>query len=560
MVFILLITSLFAGWYSPSWTYQKSITLDRTKVVNSTQTNFPVLIDVTSAQLVGNVQADGDDILFTAVDGTTKLDHQIEYFNNSTGKLTAWVRIPSLSHLTDTVIYLYYGNALATSQQNPTAVWDAGYRAVWHFDDAGEEVYNSKSNDFQGTANDGVSFGVTGKIGTAASFDGSSGYVDFGDVLDMGYSDRTASVWFKTSTNRGSIFSKSHIGPGMGRWTLVYEDGSLYSIFQGIEGANNWRLVQWTFPNYADDEWHNITIVYDRSADMTTYVDGVSGLNVDITNGVATDMQSDDYFYIGRYQNSEGTAPATETSWIFNGLIDEMRISDTVRSADWIATEYNNQSSPSTFIKEVGEETLPVELSSFTAIAQANFQVNLQWITQSETNVMGFYIFRNTMADFGSAIQVSNMIPASNTSQQQVYAFTDTEVSEGTYAYWLQNIDFSGHVQFHGPVFANVQSNNGNGIPDIPLLNRLGDAYPNPFEGSTTIKYGLEKSASVTIDIFNTKGQLVRSYQEHKAIGGNYTLDWDAKDMQGNTVTNGLYLYRMKSGVFSSTKKVIVLK
>jgi hypothetical protein len=554
-VLLLGISSLFAAWFDSDWTYRKMITLDKDKVVNSTQIDFPVLIDFTDPGLIGKVQTAGWDILFTAADGITKLDHQLESINSSTGHVTAWVRIPSLSHQTDTVIYFYYGNAAAANQQNSASVWDAGYEAVWHLNDEN----NSTGSFHNGTPQNGVSFATAGIAGPAASFDGTDDYIDFGDILDMGLTDRSASAWFKTTSAVGAIFGKSLLGQVVGRWTLIYEGGSLYSIFQGIAGEGNWELIQWDTPdNFADGNWHNVTIVYDRSGYMKAYVDGVFSQQIDISAAVAVDMQSDHHFYIGRYQDTSGTGP--HASFIFNGLIDEVRISSTIRSADWIATEYNNQSSPQTFIKTVGPETLPVELSSFTAIVYGNMQVRLQWITQSETNVLGFYIYRNTSADLESALQVSPLISATNSSQQMVYIYNDRDVSEGTYAYWLENVDFNGDSQIYGPIYANVESNPGNFAPEIPLANRLGNAYPNPFEVNTTIKYGLEKSATVRIEIFNTKGQLVRSYQDLKSQGGNYTLDWDAKDMQGNNVNSGVYLYRMTVDGFSSTKKVILLK
>ena len=104
-------------------------------------------------------QADFDDILFTSSDGTTKLDHQIESYTSGTGTLVAWVEIPSLSSAANTVIYMYYGNAAATAQQNITGTWDASFKGVWHL--------NSAFTDATSNANNGTNTGttaVTGKI------------------------------------------------------------------------------------------------------------------------------------------------------------------------------------------------------------------------------------------------------------------------------------------------------------------------------------------------------------------------------------------------------------
>ncbi|MDZ4120839.1 MAG: hypothetical protein U1C33_00345, partial [Candidatus Cloacimonadaceae bacterium] len=87
-------------------------------------------------------------------------------------------------------------------------------------------------------------------------------------------------------------------------------------------------------------------------------------------------------------------------------------------------------------------QTLPVELSSFTAVITPQNYVKLDWITQSETGVLGYYVFRNTENNLSNAIQVCPLISANNTSQVQIYSFIDNDVEPGLYYYWLQNVDF----------------------------------------------------------------------------------------------------------------------
>ncbi|MEI6711229.1 MAG: DUF2341 domain-containing protein [bacterium] len=66
-------------------------------------------------------------MLFTAADGT-KLDHEIEKYVPTTGQLIAWVRVPALSASVDTVIYMYYSNAMVADQWNKTGVWDTNFK------------------------------------------------------------------------------------------------------------------------------------------------------------------------------------------------------------------------------------------------------------------------------------------------------------------------------------------------------------------------------------------------------------------------------------------------
>ena len=85
--------------------------------------NFPLLVELTDVDLGANSGIDGDDLVFTAADGVTRLDHDIESWNGGTGALTAWVRLPLLSSSADTEIFLYTGNPLAQDQTDPIGVW-----------------------------------------------------------------------------------------------------------------------------------------------------------------------------------------------------------------------------------------------------------------------------------------------------------------------------------------------------------------------------------------------------------------------------------------------------
>ena len=124
------------GWYNPAWLYRKTITIDHTKVLSSggeTYAGFPVLVsETTDANLAAHALSTGNDILFTASDGTTKLNHEIEQYTSGTGKLVAWVRVSSLSTFVDTVLYMYYGNAAAPNQQNVAGTWDSHFKGVYH--------------------------------------------------------------------------------------------------------------------------------------------------------------------------------------------------------------------------------------------------------------------------------------------------------------------------------------------------------------------------------------------------------------------------------------------
>ena len=142
-VFTWLTRPARAAWYSDTWGFRKKLTIDYTKVSGGADlSNFPVLVSLSDIGLAKS-QANGNDILFTSGDGTTKLDHEIEKFTQSSGELVAWVRIPTLSYTANTIIYMYYGNSSVPSQQNKTGVWDANYVGVWHLSETSGNHLNS---------------------------------------------------------------------------------------------------------------------------------------------------------------------------------------------------------------------------------------------------------------------------------------------------------------------------------------------------------------------------------------------------------------------------------
>jgi len=114
-----------AIWWDTEWSYRKEITINHTEV-DEDLTNFPVLISYASdSDLVSHAQSNGDDIAFTDYYGN-QLNHEIEHYNSSTGKLVAWVNVTSLSSTMNTILYMYYGNPSRASMENVAGCWHMG--------------------------------------------------------------------------------------------------------------------------------------------------------------------------------------------------------------------------------------------------------------------------------------------------------------------------------------------------------------------------------------------------------------------------------------------------
>ena len=94
----------------------------------------------------------------------------------------------------------------------------------------------------------------------------------------------------------------------------------------------------------------------------------------------------------------------------------------------------------------------------------------------------------------------------------------------------------------------------------IPAVTRLEGNYPNPFNPMTTIRFSLKEAGPVTIYIYNTKGQLVRTLVNDKMKTGNHSFVWNGTDDKGKSVSGGVYLYRMQAGDYSQVRKMLLLK
>jgi len=95
----------------------------------------------------------------------------------------------------------------------------------------------------------------------------------------------------------------------------------------------------------------------------------------------------------------------------------------------------------------------------------------------------------------------------------------------------------------------------------IPILlsNDLFN-YPNPFNPETTISFTISDPTYVRLDIYNIKGQKVKSLVKSSYDAGNYKVVWNGTDDTGRLLGSGVYFYRMTTPKFSKTKKMLLLK
>lgn len=137
-------------------------------------------------------------------------------------------------------------------------------------------------------------------------------------------------------------------------------------------------------------------------------------------------------------------------------------------------------------------------------------------------------------------------------------AYTDVALEDGTYTYGVTAL----YDAFETEATVLVVEIDGTSNEDnqVSLVTSLQGNYPNPFNPETTIRFSIAQSEHVTVEIFNLKGQKVKTLVSEKLTKGDHSAVWNGLDKKGNQVNSGLYFYRLKAGDFSTTKKMTLIK
>lgn len=333
------------------YSYYRSVTIDHTKCGSSNSSSFTVAFVGTYAWLAtvansGYVQsASGYDIVFST-DQSTILNFERVSWTASTGACEFHVSVATVSHSADTVLYIYYGNSsVTTDQQNASSTWDSHFMLVEHMADnaANTNVVDSTSHGYTGTNAANTSTKSTAaEIGNGLTYNGTTDYTQIGYQANLNTAKFTVSAWVKVSggsgTYRAIASSRDSSGSNSKGWILYANSNNFFSGWMGInDGGGDWNAAT-SSSTITNGNWYLVHFTYDGTTG-TLYVNGSS-----VATKTSTYVQNTTYnTRVGAGQNE------TSAGFFFNGVLDEVRYADTNRSADWITTEYNNQSAPSTF-------------------------------------------------------------------------------------------------------------------------------------------------------------------------------------------------------------------
>jgi len=94
----------------------------------------------------------------------------------------------------------------------------------------------------------------------------------------------------------------------------------------------------------------------------------------------------------------------------------------------------------------------------------------------------------------------------------------------------------------------------------FPNIANLSQNYPNPFNPETNINFQLKADADVKLEVYNLRGQKITTLVDEFTSAGNHTVRWEGLNSEGRSVASGMYFYKLSSGDYSTTKKMVLMK
>ena len=325
--------------------FRKAIAVQRNMVAGDV-TGFPVWVDLANDfDLAAHSRADHGDVYFADGSGAP-IAYEITAWDHSTGSLQAWVRAahltPSMINPDPNVFYVYFGGTAAAQASNGAAVFDNGFAAVWHLD-------GTTVSDATGMV-PGAIAGVApapagGMLGSALAFSDATTAITFVNPITGGGAS-TISAWVNETARAPGVYAYAVVILGTAsqdeaRWLYSLYGGDGNSVAAGLfsdDHAPTPHVI-------ATGSWVKLDWVLDAGHASHLYV---NGMQIDM-NGLGAPSTMGTTGVIGNAPNPISDYSGGNGTMAFFGMLDEVRLAGTARSANWLLTEYNNQSKPTSF-------------------------------------------------------------------------------------------------------------------------------------------------------------------------------------------------------------------
>ena len=335
------------GGVLTGWLRRRKLDLDSGQ--NTQLDGFTILVRLDTSRIdYAQTHTNGQDLRFLDDQGGA-LFHEIELWDEN-GISLIWVRVPSVkvrNGSDGSSLYMYYGNEAAKDSENAKGVWSDGYHGVWHLSEGGDSFVDSSGKSPKAAKNYSSTQLGSSILGKGRSFEASNKqYIDTFNKDNL--AKFTIEAWVRSSNSpatdqgvNGPLlreqnyqFTWDHDTPGFA--------GAV--VFKASPPTNDWVASPFTSLNA--NTWYYLAATYDGTK-LRSYNNGLKKGEVDAKPPLAESLTAK----IGRHE------PDVGAKGYFNGDVDEVRISQTSHTDEWIAAQYKSMMD-SGFVTFGPEETL----------------------------------------------------------------------------------------------------------------------------------------------------------------------------------------------------------
>lgn len=254
------------------------------------------------------------------------------------------------------------------------------------------------------------------------------------------------------------------------------------------------------------------------------------------------------------------------TSKEYIEFLRDTNYTDTKGNEMYALWNNNGKSAPVAMVHQslgADDIALSVSLSGFKIAMKDGFPL-LNWQTHSETENLGFRIYRkaedenlfNEIASFRNHPELKGLGSSSH-GKKYYYVDNDSVLIKGrTYYYKIADCDYQGKITNFGPESIIFDPSG-----DLPLKSFVLDRnYPNPFNGSTIIRFYISEKQPMHIRIYDVNGRLIKDYPHYLYYAGENSVEWDGTNSFGIMVSSGMYFYTVATRKEIKLGKMVLIK